>query len=77
LFLTLKEEEQSSCSDGTFGGKRYFTCPARRGFFTLLAHCQQDSRVDSNTPTTDARKERGELFLRCYCGVHVLLMNEE
>ena len=79
MFVTLKEEEQAarSGSDGTFGGERYFTCPLGRGFFTLLEYCRQDSRFDSNTPTTDARKERGELFRRCSCGVHVLLMNEE
>jgi len=54
LFHTLKEDEQSPCSDGTFGGERYFTCPAGRGFFTLLEHCRQDSRFAPNTPNNDA-----------------------
>lgn len=75
--MTLKEDEQSACSDGTFGGVRYFTCPPGSGFFALLKHCRQDSRFDSNTPATDAsfHVERYELFHRC--SSVVLPMNVE
>ncbi|XP_054720365.1 ubiquitin carboxyl-terminal hydrolase CYLD-like isoform X2 [Uloborus diversus] len=38
------EEESSSCTDGTFNGKRYFTCPSRKAFFVRLSHCRKDSR---------------------------------
>lgn len=67
LFVTLKEEEESACSDGVFDGKRYFTCPKGRGFFTLLQHCQPDSRFTSNKPNSDTSVhgvETGELFRR-------------
>lgn len=53
ILCPLKEEEQSACSDGIFNGVRYFTCPAGRGFFTLLTHCRQDSRFAPNTPNSD------------------------
>ncbi|XP_055933266.1 ubiquitin carboxyl-terminal hydrolase CYLD-like isoform X4 [Argiope bruennichi] len=38
------EEESSSCTDGTFNGKRYFTCSPRKAFFVRLSHCRKDSR---------------------------------
>ena len=31
--------------------KRYFTCPAGRGFFVFLENCRPDSRF-ANSPTT-------------------------
>jgi len=67
LFHTGKEEEQSACSDGTFGGERYFTCPGGRGFFTLLEHCRQDSRFASNTPNSDTsfHAEKGYYIFLC------------
>lgn len=67
LFHTVKEEEQSACSDGTFGGERYFTCPAGRGFFTLLEHCRQDSRFAPNTPNSDTsfHAEKGYYIFLC------------
>ena len=53
FFLMLQEDEQTACSDGTFNGQRYFTCPSGRGFFTLLSHCRQDSRFTPNSPISD------------------------
>ena len=53
LFIMLQEDEQYACSDGTFGGERYFTCPEGRGFFTLLKHCRQDARFTRNSLTSD------------------------
>ncbi|XP_068684418.1 ubiquitin carboxyl-terminal hydrolase CYLD-like isoform X2 [Montipora foliosa] len=47
------EEEQAACSDGVFHSTRYFTCPAGRGFFTLLNHCRQDSRFTPNSPASE------------------------
>ena len=58
-FLSLKEEEESACSDGTFTKERYFTCPAGRGFFVLLEHCRPDSRF-ANSPTTDVSLTAGK-----------------
>ena len=52
LFIMLQEDEESACSDGTFGGERYFACPKGRGFFTLLAHCKQDARFTPNSLTS-------------------------
>ena len=43
--ISLKEKEESYYSDGTCNGERYFTCPAGKGFFTLLSNCQPDSRL--------------------------------
>ena len=53
LFIMLQEDEQDACSDGTFGGERYFTSPGGRGFFTLLTHCRQDARFTPNSLTSD------------------------
>ncbi|XP_028410189.1 ubiquitin carboxyl-terminal hydrolase CYLD-like [Dendronephthya gigantea] len=43
------EEEMEACTDGTFLGKRYFTCPPRRGFFVHLHNCLPDSRFQTNS----------------------------
>ena len=53
LFIMLQEDEQDACSDGTFSGERYFTCPKGRGFFSLLAHCRHDARFTPNSLTRD------------------------
>ena len=42
-----QEEEMEACTDGVFLGKRYFTCPNRRGFFVHLHNCLPDSRFTS------------------------------
>lgn len=49
----LQEDEHGACSNGTFRGERYFTCPEGRGFFTLLKHCRQDARFTPNSLTSD------------------------
>ena len=38
-----------ACSDGTFNGIRYFTCPRRHGFFVHLHNCLSDSRFHRNS----------------------------
>ncbi|XP_021004113.1 ubiquitin carboxyl-terminal hydrolase CYLD isoform X2 [Parasteatoda tepidariorum] len=50
------EEESSSCTDGTFNGKRYFTCPPRKAFFVRLTHCKKDSRF------LESEKRRSAVF---------------
>ncbi|KAG8198988.1 hypothetical protein JTE90_001788 [Oedothorax gibbosus] len=50
------EEESSSCTDGTFNGKRYFSCPSRKAFFVRLSHCRKDSRF------LESEKRRSTVF---------------
>ncbi|CAB3988895.1 ubiquitin carboxyl-terminal hydrolase CYLD isoform X3, partial [Paramuricea clavata] len=50
------EEEMDSCTDGTFLGKRYFTCPNKRGFFVHLHNCLPDSRFPRNFVENHADK---------------------
>ncbi|RWS31794.1 Ubiquitin carboxyl-terminal hydrolase CYLD-like protein [Leptotrombidium deliense] len=41
------EEECVGCTDGTWNGKRYFSCAPKRGYFVRLSHCKKDSRFVS------------------------------
>lgn len=55
-----------ACTDGTFLGKRYFTCPNRRGFFVHLHDCLPDSRFPRNSIENYADKRlsgTGEHFV--------------
>ena len=45
-----------SCTDGTFLGKRYFSCPNKRGFFVHLHNCLPDSRFLGNSIANHASK---------------------
>lgn len=45
-----------ACTDGTFLGKRYFTCPSRRGFFVHVHNCSPDSRFNKNSMQNAANK---------------------
>ncbi|KAL9975229.1 hypothetical protein ACROYT_G012363 [Oculina patagonica] len=56
------ENELASGSNGIFGGERYFTCPAGKGFFTLLEHCRPDSRLVSDAQASDASCAQGDHF---------------
>ncbi|XP_045582546.1 ubiquitin carboxyl-terminal hydrolase CYLD isoform X2 [Procambarus clarkii] len=38
------EDAEDGLSDGTFSGKRYFTCPAGKALFVPLRMCHKDSR---------------------------------
>ena len=51
-----QEEEMDACTDGTFMGKRYFTCPNRRGFFVHLHNCFPDSRFNKNSMQNAEKK---------------------
>lgn len=54
----LQEDESSSCTDGTFNGKRYFSCPPRKAFFVRLSHCRKDSRFLES----EKRKSAGKII---------------
>uniref|UniRef100_A0A8C9TBE0 Ubiquitin carboxyl-terminal hydrolase CYLD n=1 Tax=Scleropages formosus TaxID=113540 RepID=A0A8C9TBE0_SCLFO len=41
------EEECVGCTDGTFKGTRYFTCPPKKALFVKLRCCRPDSRFPS------------------------------
>lgn len=41
------EEECVGCTDGTFKGFRYFTCPPKKALFVKLKCCRPDSRFPS------------------------------
>lgn len=47
LRLPLQEEECPGCTDGTFKGTRYFTCPPKKALFVKLKCCRPDSRFPS------------------------------
>ncbi|XP_059393297.1 ubiquitin carboxyl-terminal hydrolase CYLD [Carassius carassius] len=38
------DNEVTTCSDGTFGTKRYFTCEGNKALFVPLTNCKPDSR---------------------------------
>ncbi|KTG43751.1 hypothetical protein cypCar_00021283 [Cyprinus carpio] len=38
------DNEATTCSDGTFGTKRYFTCEGNKALFVPLTNCKPDSR---------------------------------
>lgn len=38
------EEECPGCCDGTWNGRRYFSCQSKRGYFVLLSGCRKDGR---------------------------------
>ena len=42
-----QEEECVGCTDGTFKGTRYFTCPPKKALFVKLKCCRPDSRFPS------------------------------
>uniref|UniRef100_A0A1A7WS35 Ubiquitin carboxyl-terminal hydrolase CYLD n=1 Tax=Iconisemion striatum TaxID=60296 RepID=A0A1A7WS35_9TELE len=41
------EEECPGCTDGTFKGTRFFTCPPKKALFVKLKCCRPDSRFPS------------------------------
>ncbi|XP_029000249.1 ubiquitin carboxyl-terminal hydrolase CYLD isoform X17 [Betta splendens] len=41
------EDECPGCTDGTFKGTRYFTCPPKKALFVKLRSCRPDSRFPS------------------------------
>ena len=42
-----QEDECPGCTDGTFKGTRYFTCPPKKALFVKLKCCRPDSRFPS------------------------------
>ncbi|GFR74984.1 ubiquitin carboxyl-terminal hydrolase CYLD [Elysia marginata] len=43
------EEEMSAATDGVYIGRRYFTCPPKRGLFVPLHRCSKDKRYNFST----------------------------
>lgn len=47
------DNEATTCSDGTFGTKRYFTCEENKALYVPLTNCKPDSRflfITNETP---------------------------
>ncbi|XP_010870769.2 ubiquitin carboxyl-terminal hydrolase CYLD [Esox lucius] len=59
----LELEQEDGVSDGTFKGKRYFSCPTKRGLFIKLLSCQPDSRFQAAgaTPKEQRTDSPGDL----------------
>lgn len=53
------EEESSSCTGGTFAGKRLFVCPPRKGFFVYLHKCRKDPRFEESPKYIARADEQG------------------
>ncbi|XP_006641476.1 ubiquitin carboxyl-terminal hydrolase CYLD isoform X2 [Lepisosteus oculatus] len=47
------EEECPGCTDGTFKGTRYFTCPPKKALFVKLKSCRPDSRFPAQPHNTN------------------------
>ncbi|KAK7795171.1 hypothetical protein U0070_020488, partial [Myodes glareolus] len=47
------EEKCSGCTDGTFKGRRYFTCARKKALFVKLKSCRPDSRFTSLQPVSN------------------------
>lgn len=47
VMVGLELEEDCGVSDGTFKGKRYFTCPPKRALFVKMQSCRPDSRFQN------------------------------
>ena len=53
------EEESSSCTDGTFAGKRLFVSPPRKGFFVYMHKCRKDPRFEESPKYITRADEQG------------------
>lgn len=47
IYDVFQEDECPGCTDGTFKGTRYFTCPPKKALFVKLKCCRPDSRFPS------------------------------
>ncbi|KAM8867989.1 ubiquitin carboxyl-terminal hydrolase CYLD [Synchiropus picturatus] len=45
--------EVNGCSDGKYGGQRYFTCKGNRGLFVPISKCSPDSRFSRSSSVTE------------------------
>ena len=48
-FSLFQEYDVNGCSDGKYGGQRYFTCKGARALFVPVMKCSPDSRFFSST----------------------------
>lgn len=49
LQLFFQDYEVNGCTDGSYGGRRYFTCEGNRALFVPVSKCSPDSRFISGT----------------------------
>ncbi|XP_069943847.1 ubiquitin carboxyl-terminal hydrolase CYLD isoform X4 [Cherax quadricarinatus] len=63
------EDAEDGLSDGTFSGKRYFTCPTGKALFVPLRMCHKDSRflesISSNPRASLERSSRAFGSMDC------------
>ncbi|KAG0693343.1 Ubiquitin carboxyl-terminal hydrolase CYLD [Chionoecetes opilio] len=58
------EDSEDGLSDGTFCGKRYFSCPPGKALFVLLRMCHRDSRFLESV-SSNPRASLGECLPAC------------
>ncbi|XP_072308063.1 ubiquitin carboxyl-terminal hydrolase CYLD [Eucyclogobius newberryi] len=49
------------CSDGTYGGKRFFICTGNKALFIPKTKCHADSRFDSSVDSVGSSKEKTQV----------------
>ena len=62
LLITItptQEVPNASCSDGSFGKSRPFTCPPKKGFYVYLNKVRKDSRFQENPDFLDRSLSQG------------------
>lgn len=57
------EEESTSCTDGTFAGKRLFMSPPRKGYFVYLHKVKKDPRFEESPKYVSRADEQGAYLL--------------
>lgn len=56
VFWLFQDYDVKGCSDGQYGGQRYFTCKGNRALFVPITKCSPDSRfVSSSTERENPR----------------------
>lgn len=73
--ILFQEEEHCGYTDGTFNGRRYFQCNARKAMFVSLNMCQKDGRFQDVHPALSDTKIKGnqEIFILEVCTSVTLL----
>ena len=60
LDCVWQEDGSDGLSDGTFDGRRHFTCPPGKAIFVNLSMCRQDRRFLESIASTNSRASIGE-----------------
>ena len=56
----VQEDSEDGLSDGTFSGKKYFSCAPGKALFVLLRMCHKDSRFLESV-SSNPRASLGEM----------------